>query len=113
MTEWTKRRNRRRTFTVRFGVFIAVFFGVIGQHVVESMDPKALEIAFDFSGVASPAKIVAAFLFSAYVYWKLDGKGDLVGKIKNMTTVSRALALGFMAGWSVGDVIGKLAEVLM
>lgn len=111
MTEWTKRKNRRRTFAVRFGVFIAVLFGVIGQHVIESMDPGALEIVFDFSGFG-PAKLIVALGLSVFVYWKLDGKGDLVGKIKNSTTVNRALTLGLSSGWLVGDIVGKFAEVL-
>lgn len=103
--------DRRRTFAVRIGVFITVFVGVIGQHIVESMDPGELEIVFRV-GVFSWSKLAFALGFSVYGYWKLDGKGDLVGKIKSRTAVTRALGLGLTTGYFIGDLIGKAAEVL-
>lgn len=111
MTEYQRRQKRRREFSVRFGVYLAVLVGVIGQSVVSSVDPATLDIELALDGWEWSKLIVGAGL-AAMLYWRLDGQGDLAGKTKNTRNVIRALVLGFAAGWAVVDSLGLVANVV-
>ena len=103
MTEYTRRRDRRRTFAVKIGVYVAIVFGVVAQSAVQRFDAKVLSIDLDFTGWSVP-RIILALVLATGIYWRLDGKGgELSGKIKN---VGRVLTLGFTSGFTLMGVVG-------
>lgn len=102
MTPYTERKNRRRRFAVKFGVYFAVLAGVIAQWAVVSFDPKELELDLRMSAW-SFARLPVALIVAVIIYQAVDGKGDLEGKVKNW---KRALVLGFTSGFTLTGLTG-------
>ncbi len=96
------RRKRLKELLVKFGVYAAIVAGVVTQNAVQRFDPRALLIELDVS-LLNAGQISAALMMAVGIYWKLDGKGELSGKTKN---VSRVLTLGFTAGFTLMGIMG-------
>ena len=106
MTPYTVRRDRRRTFLLKVGVYLAIVVGLIAQAVVKSVEPETLTIEVDLSGW-SILRVGVALFFALVVYWNLDGKhGEMNGKIRKASTVWRALTLGFTSGYTLMSIAG-------
>ena len=103
MISRTERRQRRRLFLVKVGVYFAILAGVVAQSAIRRFDAKALTIDLDF-GVLSVTRIVVALIVATMVYWRLDGSsGEMVGKSAN---VGRVLTLGFTSGYTLMGIAG-------
>jgi len=103
MTPYEKRRDKRRRFVVKTGVYFAILAGVISQSVVQRFDPKALTVDLSV-GVLSATRFVVALVVATAIYWRLDGRGgELDGKMRN---VGRVLTLGFTSGYTLMGIAG-------
>ncbi len=103
MTRYDDRILRRKTFAVKFGVYMAIVAGVISQNVVTRFDPQSLILDLDITGL-SVTRFAVALICATAIYWRLDGKGgELSGKVKNVT---RVLTLGFTSGFTLAGLAG-------
>lgn len=103
MTPYAQRRDKRKAFAVKTGVYIAILLGVLSQSVVQRFDARALTIDLEI-GAWSVTRFVLALVVATAIYWRLDGKGgELAGKVKN---VGRVLTLGFTSGYTLMGIAG-------
>lgn len=86
-----ERKRKRRIFLVRFGVYIALLVGVLGsQTIILSQD---LSVAFK---PVELGKFVGVAIMAGMLYNKMEGKGELGGKVDNAGRLIRnALYHGF------------------
>jgi len=112
MTPYEKRRDKRRIFLVRFGVYLVILAGVLFQAGVVGIDFKRLTIEFvDFSTWGLMTVVVAA-IGAAFVYREINkSRKDEIAedvvkrKMKHLGTV---LWYAFTAGVSVVAIVEKV-----
>jgi hypothetical protein len=91
-------RQKRRAFAVQFGVYLALLVGVIGSQAVEMHNNLSAALKpIELSQVAGSAIVAGA------LYNKMEGKGDINGKSKN---VGRMLRNAIYHGFFWMTVIG-------
>ncbi len=93
------KRLRRQKFMVEFGVYVAIAVGVIGSQAINlSKETLAATLA-----PIELAQVGGALIVAGAVYNKMEGAGELSGKIKN---VGRLLRMAIYHGFFWMTIIG-------
>ena len=102
MTPYTRRKEKRRMFLVKVGVYFAYLSGVIVQYGFKRLDFQTLTLDYDFEGM-NFVRLGLAVGIATYMYIRYRKEGELDRKVKYVGSI---LGVAFAKGFTIMGLAG-------